>query len=56
MPAAASNSKAAQAESLFSRTVEIAGHKLGQENRFTLIFLSDFASMYQRQGKRERYE
>jgi eukaryotic-like serine/threonine-protein kinase len=47
----ADEGKYAQAEALFSRTLEISGPALGPEHPYTLSFLLDFASMYQRQGK-----
>ena len=43
--------KYAQAEALFSQTLEIQRRVLGPEHPDTLDTLSDFASMYQRQGK-----
>jgi hypothetical protein len=43
--------KRAQAEALFTKTVEISRRVLGMEHPLTLAFLAEFASFYQRDGK-----
>jgi eukaryotic-like serine/threonine-protein kinase len=43
--------KYAQAEAMFTKALEISRRVLGPEHPFTLGFLADFASMYQREGR-----
>jgi eukaryotic-like serine/threonine-protein kinase len=48
--------KYAQAEALFTKTVEISRRVLGLEHPLTLDFLAEFAFMWQRQGKYDSAE